>query len=222
MHKKIKNELILFLVPSLVYAISRFLFWSLRMEAKGYESIREDIRAGRPFIAALWHGRLLLMPRFYHWVAYRPVTVLISQSFDGRLAGAFGRSYGFEPIWGSSTRGGAEALDQWIESGRQGKGMVVTADGPRGPAQVLKPGAAKAAAVLGAPIYPVTFAAEKCFRLRTWDRMIIPYPFSRAIFIIGNAVRVPADADEALLEAKRLEVEIELNRITREAEEFWK
>lgn len=216
-----KRKLILLFLPFAVYWMTRLLYWSLRKQAKGYESLRAEIRAGRPFIAAIWHSRILLMPRFYHEVAYRPAAVIISKSFDGQLAGAFGRRYGLTPIWGSSSRGGAEALEQLIESSRQGLGIILTADGPRGPAQILKPGTIKAAQALGAPIYPATCHAEKVTRLRSWDRFVIPHPFSRAVFIVGKAVRVPPDADAAGLEAKRRELEDELNRITQEAEHYF-
>ena len=216
-----KRKLLLWLVPFAAYWMTRLLFWSLRKEAQGYESLREEIRSGRPFIAAIWHNRILMMPRFYHWVAYRPAAVIISESIDGRLAGAFGRRYGLTPVWGSSSHGGAEALDQLIEASRQGQGVILTADGPRGPAQILKPGTVKAAQVLGAPVYPATYHAEKVTRLGSWDRFVIPHPFSRAVFIVGRPVRVPPDADEATFEAKRREMEDELNRITEVAENYF-
>jgi len=221
LRKKIKQKLMLTLLPPLVWLVTTFLFWSLRKEFKGHEELQERLRAGKQFVGVCWHSRSIILPRHYHWVCYRPISVLVSQSFDGRFAGALLAQYGFTPIYGSSSRGGKEGQEEMIASGRQGHCLCLTVDGPRGPAEEMKPGAVRMAAGTGYPIVPFSCYADKVTRLRSWDRMVIPHPFARAIFIIGKAIWVPADADEATIEAKRVEAETELKRITAEAESFF-
>jgi len=208
-------------VPPLAWGITQFLFWSFRKEFLGHREARARFQQGQPLIWALWHSRSLMLPRWYHWLGYRPITVLVSRSFGGRLAGRMLLTYGFELCYGSSTRKGKEGQAKMIEAGQAGKCLAVTVDGPSGPVEVVKPGVVRMASATGHPIYPLTFFTEKCTRLSSWDLFILPHPFSRAVFIVGNAVRVPADADQATLEQKRLEVENELSRITREAENYF-
>jgi len=216
-----QQRLTLALVPTLAWLISKFLFWSFKLTVLRYEEIVARLAAGELTIVAVWHSRALILPRLYHWAGYQPIVVMVSRSFDGQLAGAFLARNGFQPVWGSSTRGGEEALEELIEQGRKGVNVAITPDGPRGPREEVKPGAVRLAAALGAPIYPIAFSCERQTRLGSWDRFLVPHPFSRAVGIVGRTLRVPADADAATLEAKRKELEDELKRITAEAEHYY-
>ena len=208
-------------IPALVYWISRFLFWSFKLTVKDHEEFQAFIQSGRMGIGVAWHSRTLILARFYHWLGYRPVVVLVSQSFDGQLGGKFIAYNGFRPVWGSSTRGGEEGLAELIEWGRRGVNIAITPDGPRGPAERVWPGAVRLAAALGVPIFPVTFYCDPVTRLRSWDRFLIPHPFARAICQVGRTIHVPKDAPAEVIEAKRQELEDELRRITAEAESYF-
>jgi len=208
-------------IPPFVYWISRFLFWSCRLTVKNYEEFQADLQAGRVVIGAAWHSRTLILPRLYHWVGYKPIVVLVSQSFDGRLGGAFISRHGFRPVWGSSTRGGEEGMAELIEWGRKGVNVAITPDGPRGPAETVRPGAVRLAAALDAPVYPVVWFCDRATRLRSWDRFIIPHPFARVICQVGRPIHVPKDAAAEVIEAKRKELEDELRRITAEVESYF-
>ena len=96
--------------------------------------------------------------------------------------------------------------------------MAFTPDGPRGPARVAQPGVVQAARLSGAPIVPVTFAASHGRRLASWDSFLVPRPLGRGLIAYGEPVTVPRDADAALLEQKRLEVERALNDLTDRAD----
>lgn len=125
---------------------------------------------GQPqYILAFWHAHLLLM---LHSRFRRPIVVMLSQSKDGEyMAGVFDR-YGVESARGSSTRGGSRALREMIRAAREGKNMVFTPDGPKGPARVAKDGVVHAAQATGLPIVPVAFAAQKknsCARGTRWS-----------------------------------------------------
>lgn len=110
------------------------------------------------YIIAFWHRHLLLM---LHSRYRRPIAVLISQSKDGEAIARVFDYYDVESVRGSSTRGGSAALREMIRVAREGKNIAFTPDGPKGPAQVVKPGVVSAAQATGLPIIPIAFAAKK-------------------------------------------------------------
>jgi lysophospholipid acyltransferase (LPLAT)-like uncharacterized protein len=166
------------------------------------------------FIYAFWHETLLLPA--YHY-AGTPTHVLISQHADGEMIARACRRLGLGVVRGSTTRGGARALREMI--GQKGSThLVVTPDGPRGPRRRVQPGLVHLAARTGLPVVPVGFACRRAWRLRSWDRFVLPRPFTRAVGVLGAPLVVPADADRAVLEAFRLKAEAALEDATRVAE----
>lgn len=156
-------------------------------------------------IIAFWHCHLLLM---LHTKWHGPSTVMISQSKDGEYIARVFDWYGVGSVRGSSTRGGAKALREIIREARAGKNIVFTPDGPKGPPRVLKEGLVLAAQATGLPIVPIAFGAKKKRLLPSWDRMVIPIPFSRALFLYGEPIVVPRDGD---VEEWRLRIEERMN-----------
>ena len=120
------------------------------------------------------------------------------------LAEILGR-FGHEMAWGSSTRGGAAALRKVVRRMRDGYDASFTPDGPRGPRRRVQPGVIAAARLSSHPIQPRAFSARPARRLRTWDRTLLPYPFSRGLYLYGDPFPVPRDADAAEQERLRLE-----------------
>ena len=137
----------------------------------------------------------------------RGVATLISAHRDGRLIARAISHMGLDSVAGSSTRGGVEALTKLIRLLRTGKDLAITPDGPRGPIYKVKLGILKTAQKGAAPIFPCAYAASSYWRLKSWDQMIIPKPFSRGIAVIGEPIEVPAKSnDQDLLKiAERLE-----------------
>ncbi len=181
-------------------------------------SIRRDERAveplwqaGAPVIYAVWHGRILLLPLLY---GRRAVRVLASRSRDGELVTRYIGRFGMEAVRGSSTRGGAAALRnlaRWLEQGRE---VVVVPDGPRGPAEVVKPGIVGLARLSGAAIVPVAVGASSEWRLGSWDGFRIPRPFARCVARFGEPIRVPRVVDRRAEAAARGEVEAALRALS--------
>ncbi|HEX7192908.1 MAG TPA: DUF374 domain-containing protein [Thermoanaerobaculia bacterium] len=121
------------------------------------------------YIIAFWHCHLLLM---LHSKYRRPITVIISQSKDGEYIARVFDWYGVESARGSSTRGGSSALREMIREAQEGKNIVFTPDGPKGPARVAKEGIVVAAKATRLPIVPIAFAAKKksfCDRGTGWS-----------------------------------------------------
>jgi len=138
--------------------------------------------------------------------------VLISQSFDGELIARIIERLGFLTARGSSTRSGGSGLFALAKAVERGNPAVFTADGPRGPIYKAKPGAIKLAQVTGYDIGIFYAHPEKAWQLRSWDRFLIPKPFSRVAISWGRNVEVPQTDDPVTLEAKRLAVEEALER----------
>jgi lysophospholipid acyltransferase (LPLAT)-like uncharacterized protein len=178
--------------------------------------IPEAVHAsGKPYIMAFWHGTLLLM--IYAYVGER-LTFLVSWHRDGELVTRVMGYFGIQATRGSSTRGGAKALQQILRKVREGYDVAFTPDGPKGPARKAQIGIVQAARLADIPIVPVGFAARTSRRLGSWDSFQIPLPFTRAAFVYGDPISVPRASSEKDLEALRLRVEEGLEAATREAE----
>lgn len=187
------------LVAALAPAALRTLAatWRVRtVEGPGARLLAEGAAA----VLTLWHGRMLAgMPLRRH--RHRGLLVLVSPSGDGDLADRALRRLGYRVLRGSLSRGGARALRGLAEELAAGRPVVLTPDGPRGPRHAMNAGVAWLARSSGAPIVPVALAADRAWRLRSWDRFLIPKPFARVLVDVGEPLRVAADASAADLEA---------------------
>jgi lysophospholipid acyltransferase (LPLAT)-like uncharacterized protein len=186
-----------------------------------WEAVNQAVLArlwdtNEPAIGAFWHGRMLMIPLL--WPRGRPVGILISDHADGRLiARAIGR-FGQHAIVGSTTRGGAAAFRMLLRTLAAGVSVAVTPDGPRGPRMRVAGAVIDLARLSGRAIVPVSYACSRRLVMRSWDRFVVPLPFGRGVWIVGEPVRVPRDADAAAVEAARRAVEDRLNAITAEAD----
>lgn len=169
-----------------------------------------------PFILAFWHGRLLMMP--YCWPKGRTIHMLASAHRDGAVISKIAAHFGVATTEGSSSKGGAAALRAMLKRLKKGDCVGMTPDGPRGPRMRASHGVAALARLSGRPVIPVAYATAKGPRLSSWDRFLLPKPFSKGVFIWGGAITVKNDVSREGLDAARLEIEAELNRISREAD----
>ena len=163
-----------------------------------------------------WHRSLISCTCYFH--ERFQAAVLISRSFDGELIARTIERMGYLTARGSSTRSGASGLWALAKAVERGHPAVFPADGPRGPAYKVKPGAVKLAQLTGYPIGIFYAHPQKAWLLRSWDRFLIPKPFSRVAISWGRNVEVPQTGDALVLEAKRLEVEAALERARENAE----
>lgn len=175
-------------------------------------------KAGTPFLLAFWHGRLLYFMRLYRHCAF---TVLVSHSRDGEFISRVLRCFGIHPTRGSTRRRGMRGLLQMIRRIQQGDRGAVTPDGPRGPRYRVQPGIVTLAMKTGAPILPAAYSARWKWVLPSWDRFVVPLPFSRVVVVYGEPIYVPSDASAAAVQAKRQEVEAGLRRITAMADGYF-
>ncbi len=205
-----RHEFLAALGPWLGALGLRLLAQTLRVRREE-ETVASRLAAGLPTIYAVWHGRLLLMAWLY---ADRRLRVLISRSRDGETVAAIIRRFGFVPVRGSSSRGGALGLRTLARALQSGHSVVVVPDGPRGPREVVKPGIVALARMTGASVVPVALGSSSEWRLRSWDEFRIPRPFSRCVVRFGEPIRVARDADAAEEEAARKEIESALRAVS--------
>jgi lysophospholipid acyltransferase (LPLAT)-like uncharacterized protein len=195
--------------------IMRLVFFTSRKRYTNPKVLRHHFDGGQSFILVAWHNRNLFAPFGYlaHASAGRRFRPLASASKDGSIAAAAMRGLGVECIRGSSSRGGSAALRQMLKAARRGDDLGITPDGPRGPKYVVQPGVVAAARMTGLPIIAMSCQARRKKILRSWDAMIVPYPFNRLHYAYSEPIAVARDADDAAMEQVRLEVERELMRL---------
>lgn len=176
------------------------LVWATgRWRVEGAHIPTELWDQGKPFILAFWHGRLLMMPK--SWRDGTAIHMLISQHRDGQLIARTVGHFGIRTIEGSTTRGGAQALRAMMKALKAGECIGITPDGPKGPRMRASDGIVAVARLSGCPVIPATYAAANHRRLGSWDRFLVPLPFTRGVILWGEPITVPRDADEA--EARR-------------------
>ncbi len=177
--------------------------WLLRLLAATWRVRRlgadRTVDSDRELVYGVWHESI---PAGVALNRDRSLTVLISSHHDGEVITRIVRSFGFRPARGSSSRGGSRALREMLRAAGESRGLVVTPDGPRGPAHQIAPGLLYLAGVTGRPVVATGFAATRAWRARSWDRMIIPKPFAKVVLCFGDDLGVPREAlrDDVLLE----------------------
>ena len=153
----------------------RILGSTWRMSSRGREGLDAARAAGQPVVIALWHGELL--PILWHH-RQQGISALISTHGDGEIIARIAHALGCRTVRGSSSRGGARALLALVRELEAGHEVAVTPDGPRGPRRYFAPGALVAAMRAGVPVVAFGASVDRAWRLRTWDRFVIPKPFA--------------------------------------------
>lgn len=169
----------------------------------------------RPAIYVFWHRCVVVATWHFQ---QRDLAVMTSRSFDGEYMARILEKFGYSAVRGSSSRGAVRALLGMHREVEAGQTVVFSIDGPRGPCYVAKPGPVLLARNTQAPIMCFHIALENAWVLNTWDRFMIPKPYTRALVRIGRLITVPADADPAALEKYHGEMQATLDRIREFAE----
>lgn len=171
--------------------ILRALALTWRVRFVNPEAVRAFEQRKEPFIYLLWHGNLLPLLWSHR---NRNVAVIISEHNDGEIIARVAQSLGFRTVRGSTSRGAARALLGACREIEAGFALAVTVDGPRGPAHSVAPGAAIIAQRTGAPMLPVAAVSTRSWRLRSWDRFMIPKPFARVTVAYGAPIHLEAES----------------------------
>lgn len=200
----LKDRLLNFAIRRCTPLIISLLGRSMRIRWVNDALTIERARRGESCIYCFWHNRLLLMPFVYQrYKGRKNICAMTSRSRDGEMVSSVLKGFGCETARGSSSRGGEAAVMEMAERIAQGLDAGITPDGPRGPLYEVQPGVIMLAQLSGIPIVPATYDAARKKRLKSWDRFVIPFPFSRGVLIFGDPIYVDRDADDAARERAR-------------------
>jgi lysophospholipid acyltransferase (LPLAT)-like uncharacterized protein len=217
----LSQRLTLAVVPRLVWA----LLWILSLTWK-FEVIAEE--GVTPYLLGLgatreifcfWHQCVLPCTVYYRRTGG---TILISRSFDGELITRILNLFGFHAVRGSSSRGAREGLLGLKDVIERNRPAIFTADGPRGPIYQTKMGPIKLAQMTGAPIGVFHLEPRRAWVMKSWDRFLVPKPFTRICVSWGKWTHVPADLAPEAFEPKRQELNANLERARLRALEYLK
>jgi lysophospholipid acyltransferase (LPLAT)-like uncharacterized protein len=179
------------------------------------ESIRLLQTPGQSAICAFWHGRLLMM--FCAWrTGGDRMHVLISGHRDGLFIANVTHKLGMEVVEGSTSKGGAKALRDLIQLLADGDCIAITPDGPRGPRGTVAVGTMALARLSGKPVIPFSFGVTRGIQLKTWDRFLLPLPFSRGVFAFAAPQHFSREIDDTTASER---LRLALNEATRMADE---
>ncbi len=212
------QRLMIAIVPRVASVLLRMLHRTLR-----YETVLEPGAAAATSPAlqvwCFWHRCLIPCACYFH--GKYTLAVLISRSFDGELIARTIERLGFLTARGSSSRSGGAGLWALAKAVERGNGAVFTADGPRGPVYKVKPGVVKLAQLTGHTIGVFYAHPQKAWILHSWDRFMVPKPFSRVAISWARQVEVPQTDDPEVIKDKILEVEAALERARLNAERYF-
>ena len=190
--KDLQRSVLKAIVPPLGALLMRAIYASCKKEFHIPSNLPKE-----PFIIAFWHGELLMQPFLYHKIrSSHKIAVMISEHFDGELIARTIERFGFQSIRGSSKKGGARALIAALRKLKEGYDIAITPDGPRGPRHSVAGGIVALSQKSGAKIVPFSYQAERYWQLNSWDRFVIPKPFSKLSFYVGEPFSVEGMEEE--------------------------
>lgn len=213
--KAIQHQFLKTLVPPLGYFYISLMGKTSKTVEIGKQA-QDALRQQHPHVIyAVWHEHILV----HAWVfRQRGISMLISQSRDGEYIARTVKFLGFRAARGSSSRGAVRGMLKLAHILKDEGDVGITADGPRGPARECKPGVITLAKRSGCPIIPLAASASRSRRVNSWDRMIVPYPFSTLTVMYGEPIFIPADADKEALANYQQQVKQALDALASRAE----
>ncbi len=210
----LRQRILIRLADIVFYTAIVLIGSTLRYETRDWHFLEEIERGGQVPIYAFWHNQIFLAAYFFRGSG---AVVMTSRSFDGEYIARAIQRLGFGAARGSSTRGGVGALIEMARFVRAKRAAAFTVDGPRGPRGVAKNGALLLSKKTAQPVVPICFTSEKFWEVKSWDKLRIPRPFSRAVVSLAEPFAVAGNADDAELEAKRQRVQAALDQLLAKA-----
>jgi lysophospholipid acyltransferase (LPLAT)-like uncharacterized protein len=211
------QRLVAWLIWAMVNTISATVRY--RIQDSGGFLTRDEVQQS---IFCMWHNRLALSVKLYYNIGQKRAAApglagLVSASRDGALLSAIFQRFGVQPVRGSSSRRGAQALVEMSTWAERGYDLAVTPDGPRGPRYVLADGAITLAQITGLPLVLASYHLNwKISVKKSWDQFQIPLPFARCDVHLGEIFQIPRELTDEQREKIRQNVEAELRAITRD------
>lgn len=217
-----KRQLLYAFAMPLLRLILRSLWATYRIiHIRGEAELLQIADTGKPVIPCYWHQHHFICAQYLRRFIPRGIKLgfLISPSVDGEVPARIAKRWGAQVIRGSTTRTGAQAMrDMYNLIVKQRVSPVTTSDGPQGPLQIFKIGDILLAQLTQAPLVPLSYAADRYWQLRSWDRFMIPKPFARIVICIGQPYAVPKGIAAEDLEPQRMAMQTALMSLQQEAQ----
>lgn len=201
----------LFITAALIALVMVLLCVSVRWQVQNKGIMRKLRKDGHTPILIFWHEHIFCMP----WIGPSHTAALQSPHADGRLLAYATMFFGVKPVFGSSNRQALSGMRSLIRQMQAGRVAAISPDGPRGPARHMASGTIALAQITGQPIIPCVWAAKRCWRTNSWDRMRIPKPFSRGLVLWGEPITLPKKSTKIEQEQARLQLETTLSDLTK-------
>jgi lysophospholipid acyltransferase (LPLAT)-like uncharacterized protein len=211
----LRQRIVLRIIIWLGYWVIRLIGPTLRVSISCEDGAQQTL-GQRPLIVSFWHS--CMIPATYI-CRNLGVRVMSSNSYDGEYMGRIIHKFGFVAVKGSSSRNAVRALLGLRRALVEGWTVAFTLDGPRGPRRKVKPGPVALARSSGAPLSMFHAAVDRAWVLNSWDRMMIPVPFSRVFVRFGKLIQVPEAATDEEVERYTAELQASLDRVCEFAEE---
>jgi lysophospholipid acyltransferase (LPLAT)-like uncharacterized protein len=191
---------------------------STRMKIVGETEYRALRKAKKPVIFLIWHGKIFIVPYFFR---RRGIMPLISPSRDGEIPARIMDGWGYKILRGSGSHVVKEAWLEMKEELRSGGEVIIVPDGPRGPDRKLKLGCIKLAAETGAALVPFSFSTSRKKVLKSWDRFLMFYPFSKVAAVYGKPLEIRSGLTDGEMETERQRVEKLMVEFDRNVDDFY-
>lgn len=205
-----RERLLIRILGFVFYIFTNLIGKTVRFEVEGWENLEEIERVGKIPILAFWHNRIFLATYYFR---FRGIVVMSSQSFDSEYVARFIQRFGFGIVKGSSTRGGVGGLIEMIRLMKRGFPTGFSVDGPKGPIYQAKTGTLLLAKKTANPVLPFSIEAENYWTIKSWDKLQIPKPFTRAKILIAEPIVVSDGADDSEMTNKHLELQKKLDEL---------
>ena len=171
-------------------------------------------------VYASWHQRFF--PGITFFSSRKPITIIISRSRDGEMAARAVDILGWQSVRGSSSKGGKEALEEIKALTQKGYKVGHIVDGPQGPFGTVKPGLIRIAQYADLPVVPTITSGQHRWVFNSWDRFMVPKPFSRVIIRFGSPIDVPEDMDDSAFRALQILMEERLKTLYEDTDDIWR
>jgi lysophospholipid acyltransferase (LPLAT)-like uncharacterized protein len=180
-------------IPIVTYILMRIVWLTTFKKFHFITSIGEE-----QHVCVCWHGELFMSPQAYRYIHKKhSASAIVSQHFDGEIVARTLNTFDIKPLRGSSRKGAQRVLLQAFRSIKKGEEVLITPDGPKGPRHTIDNGAIGLALKSKLPILVINFTAEKFWQLSSWDKFVIPKPFSKVEFYLESVSLEGMELDEA-------------------------
>ena len=217
--KKFKTFLYSFVFPYGGLLFVRLLSATFRVRIMGAENEKPLLDKDKGLIYASWHQRFF--PGITFFSTRKPIAIIISKSKDGEMAARAVDILGWHPVRGSSSKGGKQALEEIKTLAESGYRVGHIVDGPQGPFGKVKPGLIRIAQHACLPIVPTITSGQNLWVFNSWDRFMVPKPFSRVIIRFGTPIEVPEDLDEIKIQILQDRVAQGMEALYKDTDAIW-